>query len=1145
MIDFLFDVLRTLPIISALLLIASIKIKRERRAEQLFMPIVAVVYLVVALVLLYRFNGLLYDALRGISEVTPINPGLPGSESLYLWQNLLLLLIFAALKGILVLVAKVTARRWHDLLVRASQSIYEYSEENVVWFVRREMGNLRRYWQALYWTSVVITVFFLALVFTFPNWPGFFGIAFPALAVLVIGEFFFAIDGMTKQEFGRDIAGEQDRALRVSNYGPLRRVLRDIFPGRVLSDDVHLSSRAALDSGYRVGELARSADEEERLVGSYFSRVRSSQMDVDTNLVEAALQLMKHRSVLINNPFYVDLTPYVSVPCYHSLLRSRKVLIVPGRDSLVPDLVEWIDKGLEDVTGIPHLWNVAVLTDQRPANVHVGVLPFADVHNLDLMRSNEDFLREVDLVVLAEPSRMIATGQLGISLLVSKCGQEARPAFLAFDGNHDGLVDALSHLLKTDFTEVVASGLPQGASNEVVWNADGPHMHTEIFPRISRYLGMGTEIGAVAVKYQVPRFHWVGGDAFPVEDMQWIAEQYYAQINRFADIDLSQDALDEAFVPISNPWDLAQADNYFLIVEDEISNVFETVRKYSTRAKSSGFVNLISENYLLRDYMVDNRELFSADPKAIPPIVADFARTERNLALRMVMALAWSEVSERDLEREFELSGQLTSVPNSVAPNSYFHEQEPATVTALRQLIVEHTNAVDLSIRQLTGFEMGEKQDRDQAYFRMDVGADLTPVIQALSPAYFYVEDEQGRINRIGSLLFDHVYQALLPGQFVTYAGKYYEVQSISSDDVRSGVVLRRAADHIRDRRVYRQWRDFTVHDLVDQGFVGSRTDRGGIRIRKALASIDVDSHGYFELTSRAEMGSARPVRLEHIPRRKYDNKSILEIEFPDIPDSARKTITLLLNEMFLTVFPHAHPYVVALTDDSEEEFGQLLTSLYGDVNPRSIYIAEDSMVDLGLIVAVERNWDRFMEMITDYLTWLTTPRKTEPETAKERADEFVVEFPEVPVELQPKSWWRRMIAKIMGIFRRDGKVNSEGPETVTEAAPPRSHEEVEIGLGEGGNEVPGGEGGPSDTDHDTENSDVTAASAPDLAEESDTSTEHSVNIDEPPGDDDELLHDIPDGEAAEEPGNTTFPESDDEAETAPSPQTDEEHRDA
>jgi hypothetical protein len=207
MIDFLLNVLRTLPLVSALLLIASIKTKRERRAEQLFMPIVALVYLIIALVLLYRFNSVLYDALRGISEFAPITPGLPGSESLYLWQNLLLLFIFAALKGILVLIAKFSARRWHDLLVRASQSVYEYSEENAVWFVRREMGNLRRYWKVLYWTSVVITVLFLTLVFTYPNWPGFFGIAFPALATLVIGEFFFAIDGLTKQNTGETLNG--------------------------------------------------------------------------------------------------------------------------------------------------------------------------------------------------------------------------------------------------------------------------------------------------------------------------------------------------------------------------------------------------------------------------------------------------------------------------------------------------------------------------------------------------------------------------------------------------------------------------------------------------------------------------------------------------------------------------------------------------------------------------------------------------------------------------------------------------------------------------------------------------------------------------------------------------------------------------
>ena len=1033
MINFLANLLATLPLVSALLAIAAIRTKRERRAEQLVMPVIAVIYLIAALILLYRFNGFLFDILRSISQIVPIDPGLPGSPSLYLLQNLLILLVFLVIKGIVIPILKRMARRWHNGLVRIADGIYEFFDEDSVWFLSRSLSNLRRYWQALYWTSVVVMVLFLALKFTFPSWPGFLGIAYPALAAMVIGEFFFALDGYNKREFTREIEGEQDAAIRVSNYGPLRGVLRSTFPGRVLSDDVLLSSRAALDSGYQVGELARSGDEKERLVGSYFSRLRQSHYDVDINLVDASLNLMKGRSVLINNPFYLDLTPYVSLPAYYYLLQSRRVLIISGRDSLVPDLAEWIRQGLEDVTGIPHLWNVEQLSERRQTNLHVGILPFADVHNLEVMRSNLDFLEGVEFVVLAEPSRMMATGQLGLSLLLSKCGRDGRPMFLGFDGNHDGLVDSLSHLLKTNFTEVVASGLPQGASNEVVWNSDGPHMHTEILPRISRYLGMGTEIGAVALKYQVPQFHWVGGDAFPVEDMQWIAEQYYAQINRFADIELSQDALDEAFVPISNPWAVPQHDNYFLIVEDEIANVYETIRKYATRARESGFVNLISEDYLLRDYMVDNRALLSADPKAIPPIVADFARTERNLALRMVMAMAWSEVSETELEREFELTGQMLSAPSRGTGATAVFDREPAVITRLRNLIVEHTNVTEVSIRQLTGFELGDKEDTRQAYFRMDVGPQMDQIISSLRPAYFYVEDEQGGVNRIGSLLFDHVYQALLPGQFVTYAGKYYEVQSIGSDDVRSGVVLRRAADHIRDRRVYRQWRDFSITDLIDQDFVGSTTNRAGLRIRKVLGSIAVECRGYFELTSRGALGSARPVYLDRIPTRNYSNKSLLEISLPDVPDSVRKTITLLLNEMFLTVFPHAYPYVIALTADPDEEFGHLLSKLEGSVDPRCIYIVEDSMIDLGLLVAVERNWDRFLEIITDYLAWVTTPVEEAAEQETKEKREFVLEFPDLPAPVLGGSWLTRAVRRIKGAFGRGKGDSDSATKPVTE----------------------------------------------------------------------------------------------------------------
>ena len=61
----------------------------------------------------------------------------------------------------------------------------------------------------------------------------------------------------------------------------------------------------------------------------------------------------------------------------------------------------------------------------------------------------------------------------------------------------------------------------------------------------------------------------------------------------------------------------------------------------------------------------------------------------------------------------------------------------------------------------------------------------------------YIAEDEQGDKYYIGAKLYGHVFQALIPGQFLTYDGKYYEVQAITPQN---GVVVRRAADHITDR---------------------------------------------------------------------------------------------------------------------------------------------------------------------------------------------------------------------------------------------------------------------------------------------------------------------------------------------------------
>ena len=80
----------------------------------------------------------------------------------------------------------------------------------------------------------------------------------------------------------------------------------------------------------------------------------------------------------------------------------------------------------------------------------------------------------------------------------------------------------------------------------------------------------------------------------------------------------------------------------------------------------------------------------------------------------------------------------------------------------------------------------------------------------------------------IGAKLYGHIFQALIPGQFLTYGGKYYEVQSITP---RNGVVVRRAADHITGRKYYRQIRHIAIRNWQDDTSVGGQKSLGDIRI--------------------------------------------------------------------------------------------------------------------------------------------------------------------------------------------------------------------------------------------------------------------------------------------------------------------------
>lgn len=1040
-------VLAAAVIVGALVAVKTANVPRERRHQQFALPIVALIYATAAAVVLYLFNDWFDRILGWIFHLVPFLEGLYQTRWLYTIENVIIIAAFLVIKFAYRNLAKLLFSGERFIGSGIVEQVYDYDVASGRWNVKTRLSHLRQFLGAMFIASLIVTGLLVIAMNLLPAAPAFAAIAFPSLAVLVLGEVFYALRGCTRDEAADSMVGEGDASTRVVNYAALRDVYRQRFASRVIQDDVDLSNPNSLSTHQALTELQQSEAHIEQLFGSYFDHAKINGLQIDENLVHASLSMLRGTSTLISTPFYPDLTEYLALPTYIRLLNGGKCLIVMGRDSASDDVTSWFEGALEGITGVPDLWSVGPLLAGHSYDLDVGVLSLADVHNHALLAEYDDFFREVETVLLVEPSRLLATGQLGMSVVVSRLARGETPVYVAIDRNHDGLVDALSHLLKVNLTNVVATSQVLGASSEMVWNADGPHLAAQIMPGVARYLGVGTEIAAVAMKYQVSQVEWVGGDKFPVTDMSWIAGQYYGKINAFAEIDLSQRSLETALHARSNPLSLERTQHRFLIIEDELSNVYESIRLFATRSTESGFINLISEDYLLRDYMVGNHDLFSSDAKAIPSIVPDYARTRRNTVLRLLVMLSAFDVEESVLLRELELVGCIP-VEHEDIEAEYL---EAPVILLLKDLIDTYLGVRETLIKPMIP-RGGLRGEHDEMRYRLVAGTALDGVIAQMGPAYYLVEDEAEGRDFIGSCMHNHVQQTVLPGQFLTVAGKYYEVQQIEAAGRREEVVLRRAAEHITGRPVYRQLRTFTLGSQRIADSSAPREAGAEVIVERIVVSLSVQTHGYLDLPQRSQLAEARVVSVPLLAPRNYVEKEALRLSMPGASPEVRRTIALLLNEMFVTVFPSGHPFITAVTEDQERSFGNLLPELSGtEADDEAIYILEDSLVDLGLTVAVERHWRRLLETITDYLEWVEQPHETEsvsrevPLIFPGETEEDIAERERRVAEVEsrggydamPKpSFWRRVWTRILSVLKR--------PQAKRPGSPDETDEQIE-----------------------------------------------------------------------------------------------------
>lgn len=1046
-------------------------VKKENRNRQYAMPVIAVIYGVVLLIFMDRLADVFMDLFLKLADVfDKINVplianfirGLHASWGIYLELvlfNTAALLLYVILKRILTLILGRIKVRRNTFIGSVVELFYSYDEQDDRWYIKEHYGQACTFMKTAYYGSCFASG--LALLISCGLCRNHLVSApfYPVFAVIIIGEMAFFVDGVTSDGRKSEFSMQADNSRHIAMYPLLRKPLKDLFGDKLSAEGTTVNTGGVTGGAIEdvLADLARDGGHIGKNYAAFIRRKMETGLKPNVDYVRCGYDLATGKSLLFNTPFYDKLDPYVFYAMNRELLTGGKIMIVLGRHGTEDDLLRWSAAGMKAVSNIPDLWKISVLSGKKVNEddlPDIGIMSRSGVHDLDIHKSNLPFLRKVSFVIVVEPSRLVTTAQIGLNLLIKCCGKERPITFCSVDRNCDGLVDALSHILMTNITEVSATEYPHGMSSYMYWTADDDYLQHRILPGVSRCLGMGTEISMVALKNQVKKTVWYGGEAFPVLDARWIAKQYYYDLLDYAQLPTNQETFDKSFQASFNMCDERVSDHSFITVEDDRNNLFETRRNFATIAEQQGFVNVISSEYMLREYMSANTEVFTTDAKAIPYITADYARTKRNAILSLCLLLCIDSVKEETLHRQMVMLNIDTKDPAAEI-------WKEICVIFSDEVITDKEGTPILSVKTRDGktvrFEKNSTILFKRAY-SVDSGkyesvytienTDFSRIILDDLQNASYIAEQESKDVYIGTELKGHVYQKYMPGQFFTLNGKYYEMVSTATDN---RILVRRASEHIGGRLAYRQIRNYTFHHLEDSSSMGALKSVNNIDIHYQYADFSVETPGYWTLRAYNDFDNGDRVKVNGVPVRDYHHKQILKFDFSRLgdafTDSVRMTLTNLLNEVFVTLFADNQPFISAVTPGSyDAPLTYSLNLEEGLENAgKCIFIIEDSQLDIGLLIAVERNVNRILQIVSDYLAWndeqiaLSLRKQNEPVAEKKKVN-FDVYADDGKQPEKKKGFFGRLWDRIKRLFKKK-KATAEGAE---EELTPRQRKKAE-----------------------------------------------------------------------------------------------------
>ncbi|AJY74265.1 hypothetical protein [Paenibacillus beijingensis] len=708
--------------------------------------------------------------------------------------------------------------------------------------------------------------------------------------------------------------------------------------------------------------------------------------------MQAILQgLVQGRHLLVRDGMFLTASKAIFPALYRLLFQNKKlVLIVESEQDLAPG-AEWFYRGIKEAGGPAFAWTAAPLATAVEQNLEADLLL---VKTSDLLAEtlmdyiqHEHEQHKSDLVVIMMEGEKLFAGhgnplKLFASRLTGVLG--GTPQFVVFSDWAEDLEDAMQKIFGVQADDIT---IHQSRSRELHYAAvaqDRGMLQQRIMPRlVHRWLDPEAALVIPAIKIGLEEIVVVDYGSMPGRDnIEELSENIVHAVKDYELPNQAADRLRQSIELHAREWSVAERGDALVICRDASHNLIQGIGRWWSAGKDNTIVVVVSPPYLLRDYLAANADFFLQNHRKISSIVPKPAANRKTAYLSMMDRLSRTWLTGMQLQGILRKAGIEES---SLADGVRKYAELLGRTSARRDM---------LEVRFRKRFDRTEGRFKEDMLYRLNP-EEAERYKKSVLPTYA-VRLESG--DTIAHIPGD-VYQQYLPGQAASFGGRWYRIARI--DDYLQRVEL--AVEPLTSPHLYKQSRTYAVRkDSVSQpngSPVRWMIDRFELTFRAEFRSFDVHTNGYFDFSSGINLQSESAVYVplseeDQGSRRSYTQGNMLSITIQSLDgefeqaDRLAFTLSYLLNELFVTLYPYNHKclsvstalpdsFYAAGKDAARERLLQYVPRLKpanSQGNTKEIvqlYVFEDSLQNLGLIESVIQHWNHYIEILDDYLYWV------------------------------------------------------------------------------------------------------------------------------------------------------------------------------